>query len=514
MTLEKIRRHDIWIMVFCAGILLPWLMMQLDTRIPGDAAFLFTGAKYFAQGLSMKEYFYDNNPPMCFLVYLPAVLLNALGLSAPTAITLYTMALIAISTAFIFYFVSRNALYTALDKSIIMSGFLCAVTLLCFPEFGQKDQFIAIALVPFLLAQQHITEKKGKPDVISFLCLIFWLPFILIKPHYGLLPAGLIAHRIYKNKTLNPLRHPDAVCLALGCIFYAAVCVTFFSDYIFEILPQAFSLYAVNNVGFQTTKYALALLFVCSTLLAILLMSNDSKEKKESFLLFPAAAILTTLVFWIQNKGFSLHLLPVFPFSLISVMLVLKQFMPSTYGKTMTRFCALLMLLIFSLGYATQISLGKIPSHKDYAGSSLAKIIKEKAGDDAYFFQASSTNIFYTQSLYLDNKIGSRFSSLWLLNNISYAPEDKQEAELNALYDMVAQDLHRFKPRLIGLIAPKENRTELGETFKHNENLEKEWQNYTRNGSITLTKNEFHDFLYNRDENASVTYNLYVRSDN
>lgn len=489
-------------------MLLPWTFMQLDIRVSADAAYLFTGAQSFLHGLPMKEYYFDNNPPLCYLIYLPAVFLSALGIPPYLAITIYSFALIALAALSLALSLHHKSSYDGLDKLLIFCGFLLGVTFIPLQEFGQKDHFIAIALLAFLLLQRILPSSTGVTKIIIIAGLALWTPFILIKPHFGLLPALLIAYDFYKSKNLLIIFRADFICLAIGTLLYAFITAYFFPDYISDILPLAMELYVPAPIGANTTKHALVFLGV-GIALAMMLWCDDKLKDKDDKILFAVMTIAATIPFWIQNKGFTLHMLPIIPFLVISILFAMRQIIPDIIGGTYLIKSALIMILIFGCGYLTTAVQRKPATHTMYAQSPLAKLIQEKAGDQPFVFESYSTNIFYSQALYLENTIGSRFSSFWLLSSIApIEDKDKKRAYLNDFCNMLADDLERFKPKLVALREDEEGENLLTVSFLEHERVQDVWKKYRRDGEFTLHESDMGDFF--EKDKSKQTFGLYI----
>lgn len=504
----KYSNNDFLIYALMFLATLPWLIVQLDTRIPADAAFLFTGAKHFMSGLAMKDYFYDNNPPLCFLIYIPAVLLHYIGISAPYAITFTTVIYIMIGLFFTDYFLRINTKISPLEKSLIITSYLCAITFACYAEFGQKDHLISISLMPFILAQiSNIEATPSQSKTIRNICLIFFIPFLLMKPHYLLLPFSIIIYRIIIGEPIiKSLLKTDSLIIILGVFTYNLIIILFFQDFLLEILPFASIAYTFSAVGFDTERYTMAYTILLS-FCGMILLCSDEKEKK-SLLFFPLMALITVFIFLMQNKGFTLHAIPIYPFLYSSAALTIKIFLSKERQKKQsTILISLGCIFIIANLLGTQKS--GLLTHEEYGNTPLAKLLKEKAPNQPFFFESLTTNIFYTTALYTGNTIGSRFCSSWLINYVPKPNKDEIPPSTDHLYSLIAEDLDRFKPAIIGIEKRSPPDKPLDQYFMLHEKLAKEWQNYKADGTITLKKDEYKDPL--KINQSEVTYTIYKR---
>ena len=68
-----------WIWLAAALLFLPWAYVQSQISINGDAVWLTHAAQEFLRGQRMTDAYFDNNPPMSYLAYIPAAGLVAGG---------------------------------------------------------------------------------------------------------------------------------------------------------------------------------------------------------------------------------------------------------------------------------------------------------------------------------------------------------------------------------------------------------------------------------------------------
>ena len=118
----------------------------------------------------------------------------------------------------------------------IIFGYLIPVTLFMQVEFGNKDHLIAIVLLPFLVAQLNIDYKTTHTAPIYWAIFILATPFILMKPHYGLLPACMLGYRFFTGRRFKVLLDADFQCLAVGAMLYLAITLVWFNDYVTDVL--------------------------------------------------------------------------------------------------------------------------------------------------------------------------------------------------------------------------------------------------------------------------------------
>ena len=238
------------------GFFTLWLVLLFQIRIGADVAWLTQAAEHFLRGQSMVEYFFETNPPLSVLIYLPVALLKQLGLSSWTALNIFVLTLTVFS-----FFSSRYFLrfwdIPPIIKSLFLLGFFFVVTCLSSFDYGQRDHMLAIMLLPFVLGQLSITFGHKPNSPFRLLTFILVSPFILIKPHYGLIPTAVLVHRLIKTRSLKLVLDSDFIVLALATLSYIAVVLLVFPDFVSVILPAAMDLYASEFSNASTQIYFL-----------------------------------------------------------------------------------------------------------------------------------------------------------------------------------------------------------------------------------------------------------------
>ncbi len=480
--------------LFLLLLFLPWAAYQPFMRMPADAAWLFTAAQRLLTGAAMTDAYFDNNPPMSYLVYVPSALIAKLGFSPWAAVNIFTFMLIALGAVSVGRILLR---WQALNKEaayVTFIAWLAGVTICCQSEFGQKDHFIAIALLPFLLAQYAITEKQPKDWIVKTV-LVLGTPFILLKPHYGLLPAAMLLHRCVRERRLSFIPDFDFMCLAIGTIIYAAVTYFYFPDFLAVVLPASLSLY-VGQSYIPVNAYLLAGLLLCSSLAVLSWFSGTNAGTRNMKLFLCAMAFLAMIPFWVQNKGFALHLLP-------ALSLLLPALGAQFQAISQNRIAA--VVAMFTVIAFTYAAFGfRIKTHDDYRQSSLAQLVREYADKDGFLVESGSTSNFYPVALYEGVPVASRFPSFWFMSGLI-----KNDSPYRQKFsDMIAEDLAHYHPKLVLAYADRDSFIEF---FNNNPSFIKEWQHYKKHGQYTLDPAEYNTFKA-RYASEPVKYDIYLRN--
>lgn len=506
---EEDSRHNLIFYIGLGAIFLPWIYLQSFIRIPADAAWLISAAEHILNGQALTQYYFDTNPPLCFIIFMPMVFLGKLGFETWQALQIYTGLLSVLSLGLCAYFLERWPISKAFRQVFLL---FYAIGLFCVPflEYGQKDHLIGVILMPFLLAQLGITYKYNQSKAITLLTFILFVPFILTKPHYGLLPTAVLLHRLYARKSLRVILDADFIVLAIGTILYVAATAVFFPDFIEQVLPLSLPLY-VNQLGNPNIhKFSFAMMFLGACVIMLAAVCEKKSGERTLSLFMGVFAMLAVIPYWVQLKGFSLHLIPFNILAVTAMGAAIGLYLHDRLAKNLKVFLAALLAL--SVGVCALIYNHKDSiSHEYYRSHELAKILKPTGAETSFYIESNSTTTALQMAEYLDMEFASRFVANWFTFNLVELPEESRNYYWQLLGDYYAEDLDRYKPETVLFIHNDEYYTALN-TFKEHENFQKALSAYRQNGEyktdeIFMSGEEIlgvHDvpyYVYRRTEN-------------
>lgn len=432
-----------------------WFFVAFDLSINADIVYLTQSAGYFLSGEKMVDAYYDNNPPLCILMYvIPAALIKYFAVPMTVATPVYNLAFVFLSSLLVFEALRSITTLKNSEKHIITILYILTNTVAANHYFGEKDQYIILGLFPFVLLQIIITYeyKIGRSLKIAILCL--GTISLMIKAHFYIVPAIFILHRIIKNKSIMAIFKSDSIALCIGAGLYLLALLTYFQDYTTQILPDALQLYATMK-----EQWVLVLSGIMAFIIGIGAFCTyflpQKPYKFAAFFLF--LSIVCIVPYALQGKGFYYHLLPALIFFACGFGLAVFQSLSGLLHKISTyeKYEAPLILLVgllffsgyFSLFYSKQSGL----THEEYKQSVLAQAIRQCPRDHcSYFMFNDMIEITQQLSVYTDQPHASRFASFWFLPELllpSHALTDDRKSELSQKYStLVAQDFKKFKP--------------------------------------------------------------------
>ncbi len=499
--------------IFFFVFLSVWIFFQTQIRISADGLWLTLATQKFLNHIPMTVGYFDNNPPMSYMIYAPAVWVSdLLNIDLEFGYHTYIFTLIFLSFFLLFFLFQSSKEYKPEAVLAILTGYLVSTLFIGFAEFGQKDHIIAITLPVFIFAQYALTQKHKIPRAYLHLAFIIGTPFILLKPHFGLLAVALLLHRFYKKPSIHILRDPDFIYLSIGTVAYLFMSIFFFSDYITIALPFAMDLY-VSIVSYKVIEIGIWLSVFLICLLTGVALQGSSKKEQDLNILFVFMALLSALVFVIQAKGFSVHLIPVFSFLMPALLLCIWVFITKILKKRHYVVAVLINILVL-------MSFAFLVIHSDryhylskaaYTESALGSYIKENNKDSSIFIEAWSTNIIVPNCYYHDIQLAHRFASTWFVPILFYALETKMEkapAYKKMLGDYVLEDLQKYQPRILLLFSDEYEKQNLLNLYQGDPLSEYIHTYYNKGESLSLSLGPL--FFYDRN---FYIYDVYTKKE-
>jgi hypothetical protein len=498
----------------CVLCLLPWLYFEARMSVGGDVAWLSITAQRILAGERMTDRYYDPDPPLCLMLYLPVALLMKTGLPLWRASFVYVLAVMACSYALTARLLRAVPGLNAPRYWGVMVAFMIATTFPAIYSFGQKDQLIGIVLFPFLLAQYAMTRRLPVSPWIVRAAIILGIPFILAKPHYGLLPVLLLAHRAVRQKRVSVILDFDFLALTAGVLGYAVLLALFFRDFLTEALPVSLLFY-VSEINAIIIPVAVGL-GIFSACIAVLAWAGDERETARPaaifFCLMGMAAVIPVVA---QFKGFSMHMLPALavlgPAAFLSVSLHMKILARAGCSASAV------VAVLFALAYLAMPPNLQWPGNKDYPNTSWARYVSTHAAGASFFMQTDSTEILYPVSVYTGIPVASRFPCLWFLPGLSSVKGTPKLDALRAKFaSYTAEDFARYRPALVALYTNPAPGHDLIAAFGSDPAFAREWSHYRLTDTFIPDYREY--FRGTRFEDPAHSgyarsYSIYMRKD-
>ncbi len=440
--------------------LLPWFYFRSQQATHSDILWLCEALQRILAGGKMSEVAFEVNPPLSMLVYILPVLAKSF-LSTPLhyAVFAQTMILTVLSGIAVHRILSAWKFFQSDDINIIIAGYLLGVTILTSIYFGERDHLLALGLVPFILIQVSLTYNLPRPKGWTIPILVMGAALILLKPHHGLIPTIILAHRALSQRRLSVVFDADFLSLAIAVLSYMALIFFVFPDFIFVMLPDILDLYlAIGDI--ENVLFAVMWITVLSAGIFLLLgILKIPKQQKFLMLFLTACALISVIPYAVQKMGFFNHLSPSIAFLYAVVPWLLFFMLKKEIGNA--RICSLASLACaIGITYILFPLNNDYPNHLAFQQKPLAQFIQTcpQKHDCSFFMLNSDMGVIHETAYYTNTHHASRFPSLWFLNPLisTYKNINKREpgplsTEKYNLYfsryaGMVAEDLNKEKP--------------------------------------------------------------------
>lgn len=443
-----------------------WSNLYLNTYLNTDFGWLFTCLERYLSGGTYTQNFYETNPPLSFLIYLPAYALYAYTNVFPLLGIVITFFAATVIVGFLLWHQMGLYGFSSEMRLALLGAALFSTTWLFHEAFGQKDHLIFLFFLPYTLMQIGIiAQKKLSKPLTAFIAALGALA-VCIKPHYILIPAVFIAYRIRKNTPpIQVITSADFLVFALLGLVYLTYVHIFFPDYMNLILPQAVEFYSIDNPF--PPEEQLKLLF--PSFLAFLIMFAVAETEQTKYLKITVYSLigfslLFAASYYAQYKGFFYHAAPLYGFSSMAFIMALFGFLfTRTRMADVSILIPIILLFIPTRTYMTGHPPGLLTA-QEFKNLPYHKKINDYARNGIYMdldMKSLSLGLPYYHNI----KSSSRFGQIWPIFGLKHKFEqalDEDEKEdirekLHSFIDMIAEDMEKTPPAVI--IIPRYEQT-------------------------------------------------------
>lgn len=531
MSIEKksSSADSIIIGLVCSLFFILWSYLHQQIYLNTDTAWLLLCLERFLQGGTYSLDFYETNPPLNFLIYLPTLLVYKLS-NWPIHLCFYLNIILYVSITFVIFMKLIKLL--PIDKSTylcLLACFLFTQTWLMGPGFGLKDHLVYLWLLPFAALQYFSTMGLKSSKRLTIIISTLGALAICLKPYYVFIPACLLLHRLMVTKNIRSLfTVPDTLVPVLIGLSYLAATKLFFPDYFTEIIPSTLNSYS-NQTPLDVSSKLSYLVFPAIGLALSFVLPKQANSSFSLMRIIVGLCILSTLcfiIFYMQNKGFHYQTFPALGFGVMAFMLgiygvtkaYIKDYVPVTVLSPL-----IIMTLITQSFMLGQIDRLLTPS--EFTNLPLHQKIEELAWNKIYgIYEMESLN--QALPFYTDLQSASRFGRLWPLMGLSQkiktSSSDEEEVaikkEMQRYVGMIAEDIERFRPSLVAI--PQYYNDETGKKeraflnfMKKNIDFERAMQNYVLIETATFDNHLFVKGAKRLDDKDDmITYDLFIRN--
>lgn len=386
-------------------------------------------------------------------------------------------------------------------------------------QYGERDQYVGLALIPFTLMQLAITYKLPYPKALKWPVFLVGSMLILLKPHHGLIPTLLLLHRMIVQRRWTIVKDVDFLSLLMMTSSYIAATWFFFPDFIKIILPDVLDLYLGMQNKLLTQTVCLFSVYLIAIFGLLAFIANIDRQHRNLVLFFLGGSLICIIPFYVQGMAFKYHLFPSWTFLACGAGIIFMNLIGKITKEPANLFYTL--LIFFAFCYYIKPINPYYPKHSDYAHFPLTKILApciEKPACSFFMFH-TDMGIIHETAYYSGVPHASRFATLWFLPTLLDNKEPsafslERRKILQEKYSaLVSEDFRLKKPHFLIIaknIEIKDQPFDFVDFFSAYKPFAEEWKNYEKIGTITLrnadyfTKSEF-------DTGDAVDHDIYTR---
>jgi hypothetical protein len=444
-----------------------FLVLVVSPPLNQDVAAVLSFAERMVAGEGLYTQLIDVNPPLIFLLNLPAA---ALAAWTPLDGVQALLLLLLCFCLFVSWLCLRLHPPRGPAERAMMLALLPLVLLLAGYDFGQREQLMAAAALPYLfLAERRIDRLRTSVRMVATVTLIAATGFAL-KPHFLAVPAcveAMVLLAALRRRRLGAaLLDPVPWALAALWAAYLALIVFGFPAYFGQVVPLVWDYYVgLGNASWWQVVlteqlFTAALMTFCLCLFTLRIGTLTLGWLPRLL----AAAMLGGLVAaLVQHKGWSYHVVPVWMWGGLLCGVALAR----AVDALLPRSSAIRLAPVLAAGAGVALTLlvmrgGEAPwrefnYHNGPVGR-LAAWLEKEAPEGRLLVLSPDIYPAYPALNYVENQPVLRFMSTWLLQAVyGTCPEDgarfRAPAQMSAaeryLFDSVAKDFSSRPPEAV-----------------------------------------------------------------
>jgi hypothetical protein len=435
-----------------------WMSLRF---VPGnvDVSWLLVVCDRLLDGARLHVDIIEVNPPFSIWLYMPFAVLGRLtGLPAELWLAIGLPALALASVGLSARILARAGLVDG--RAAWLAPAVLAVLLLLFAEdFGQREQFAVVALLPWLsLLAARDAEPKFRAGTV-FECVLAGLGaavFVMIKPPMSVpalaLPALLIC---FDRRSLRPLFTTETLVGAAITLAYLGWIAAFHVAFFLDLMPVVCEVYLPARMGVAAMLLSGPVILLAILAVAVMAIARPGPVDRQALLAL-VAALGYVPAFVLMGKGWTYQALPFLMLGLIAFLLQLRRLpglsaMPFA-AKAGVALGATVLALLAQVGQP--FAKAERRAELEQAAAAIGRVIERpKVATVATRLQPA-----HPLTRMVGGDYRSRHSSLWIAENafglIRAAQDDPQKVERlielrEDFLDQAALDIDRERPDIL-----------------------------------------------------------------
>ncbi len=451
--------------------------------LPTDVDYFLAAGERIVRGGQPYVDVLESNPPLAFLLYVPAAWLAKLAALPPQPVFVAFLCLAIGLSCAVVHAVCTSAGETARDGFAQVLIAAAVLALAANESFGQREHFAAILAVPYVAAAaQRLAGRKPSLPVAILTGIIGGFGMAL-KPYFLAIPVLVEILLLAMRRDWRGLFRAELMAMAVPVLVYPLFVWWLTPLYFTFILPLSLATYHAYRmplfIAVLLPQFAVAIL----TLLFAVYVSRRHDGDRRIFA-WLAASLGGVVSYLVQSKGWPYQAYPALCFALIALLQAVFPGQVMRRRAVVAGFAAVSMIA----GQATFVSDQgwRIHYFTVVFGPYRPRRVLALTHDIGVAFP-------YFRSAGIE--WGSSYPSLWMLPAVSkgIVPPDKRKEIGLLAAAIVTRDLETFKPDFVLVDKRSETPTLRGhpvaylELFAASEDFARAWRPY----ALVRTAGEF-----------------------
>ncbi len=451
------------------------LAAQLASIATPDMAFLLYAAGRVLDGARLYRDVVEINPPLIVWLNLPVVLLARTLEASPFAVYRVASGAVLVSAVLLCRHLLR--VYLLPEQPHARRALLLGLVFVLFPlagdDFGQREEFVLAAFLPYLLAIATRVRGGRSPGGALGVGVGTLAGFaIALKPHFGLLWLAVEGWQRTRRSGWGFGLTAESVAAVGFLLVYAAAVIGFTPDYLGVAiqLGPAYTTF-LHEPWYRLLGLAPGAALIWFALLSALALRRSIRER-ESVALLAVAVAAAFAAGAAQQKGLPYHFLPARGFAFLLVIVTALSAAPGggvaerLYARVGRILLATMILVIpvrAALTALGVLSPAQRRVREEVLG--LADLVRQRARGEPVAVLSYHIGSAFPMVNYAGVTLASRFPHLWLLpasywdhfgreEPLEYRAAAAMPPTERYLNRAVREDLLRARPGLLLVMRP------------------------------------------------------------
>ncbi len=315
------------------------VVQQSLAHANADNSWLITVADQVSRGAIAYADIQESNPPLAFLVYMPAVLLSRLVGFRPEAWTVVEiLALLALVMALSARILRAGGALTDEEAPLWRNAAL--FVFLIAPQFGfaEREHFAALFCLPVVAAAVVRASGGGVGVGAAIAAGLCSSLAVGLKPYFavGIVTAAVALVAMRRSPRL--LFAPEFLVGAAGYLVYLGLVALYFPRFYSDMMPLGFEVYAPARLGLAA-MLAMPSFLGHALLLAALVYTGQKIGFGARAPVLMAVAAGFLLIFVYQGKGWFNHAYPATVFAMFAALALWRDRIETDGAAAFARYC-------------------------------------------------------------------------------------------------------------------------------------------------------------------------------